>query len=71
MTMMELTTQMICVHSEEKRAGHPGHGLEFQTPDGCRDETEDADDDNDGICDAGNFNENCQISTMSTDLCLI
>ena len=37
--------------------------------DGCRDETEDLDDDNDGICDAGNDDTTCTISAMASDLC--
>ena len=37
--------------------------------DGCRDENEDLDDDNDGICDAEAADLSCQISSMSIDLC--
>ena len=37
--------------------------------DGCRDANEDLDDDGDGICDEEIADLNCQISTMSSDLC--
>ncbi len=37
--------------------------------DGCRDENEDLDDDDDGICDAEAADLSCQISSMSIDLC--
>ena len=37
--------------------------------DGCLDNTEDLDDDGDGICDENNNDENCNISSISYDLC--
>ena len=37
--------------------------------DGCLDNIEDLDDDGDGICDENNNDENCNISSISYDLC--
>ncbi|MAO70530.1 MAG: hypothetical protein CL983_05565 [Euryarchaeota archaeon] len=37
--------------------------------DGCLDNTEDLDDDGDGICDENNYDGNCNISSISFDLC--
>ena len=37
--------------------------------DGCLDNTEDLDDDGDGICDENNDDGNCNISSISYDLC--
>ena len=65
MITMASSTQLISVRLVKRLVVK---SLNDYDGDGCRDETEDLDDDNDGF-DAGNEDATCTISSMSTDLC--